>query len=152
MKLDLKGLTEAEKARAKRAAGEAIVEGINSVLDTSSSPVMGGQFKSLKADKTRSRLFEDGDMRAHISFEEMMESDHIEVGIFENAPEIERLKSYNHNKGDTLPKREFIPAPNKKFKTSIMKKANSAIDTVRAEAEEDAKIEQELINMILSDI
>jgi len=90
-------------------------------------------------------------MRSQITFEEH-DTDHIEVGIFENAPEVERLKAYNHNVGDTLPKRQFIPAPNKKFKTSIRKKANSAIDTVRAEAEEDAKIEQELINMILSDI
>lgn len=150
MKLDLKGLNEAEKAEAKILAGEILVEQINLHLDKSESPVSGGSYKRKLADgKSNSRLFEDGDMRSQITFEEL-DSDHIMVGIFENAPEVERLKSYNHNVGDTLPRRQFIPAPNRKFKESIMKKVNNAIQPIKEESKERARRDEEVLELVFS--
>jgi hypothetical protein len=128
--LNLKGLTSDQKEKAKSIAGEIIVDEINSFLDKSLSPVKGGNFKKKKADGTKSELFEFGDMRGHITFNEL-DSDAISVGVFEDAPLVERLKSFNHNTGDTLPQRKFIAAPNQVFNPKIMKKVNSAIDKLR---------------------
>ena len=92
-------------------------------------------------------------MRANITFEETV--DGIEVGIFEDADEIERLKAFNHNTGDTLPQRQFIPNDNQNFKKSIMNKVNVEIDVIRSEERqaelitlEDPQI-QESISMLV---
>ena len=149
MKLNLKGLNQEEKSRAKTTAGQILVDSINEFLDKSDTPVSGGKFKKKKEDGTNSQLFEFGDMRASISFEEA-DTDHVEVGIFDSAPEVEKLKSFNHNKGDTLPKREFIAAPNKRFKEEIMKKVDASIDVIKAEADRRKEIEDQLIADVLT--
>jgi hypothetical protein len=145
--LNLKGLTDSEKDQAKKEVGEIIVQGINDELDSSRSPVAGGRFQKKKADGSNSELFEFGDMRSQITFEEG-ERDEIMVGIFEDAPTVEKLKSFNHNTGDTLPQRRFIAAPNQKFKANIMNKANDAVKKIKRESEEI----DSLVNQILDDI
>ncbi len=150
MKLDLKGLNEEEKRLAKEAAGQVLVSGINEFLDRSESPVQGGRFKSRKKDGGVSTLFEDGDLRASITFEEL-ESDHVEVGVFDSAPQVERLKAFNHTTGDTLPQRQFIAPPNKRFKEPIMRRVNDAIDPVRERAEARKLVERELVETILTE-
>jgi len=147
VKLNLKGLNSEEKELAKITAGQILVESINEFLDRSESPVQGGKFKEKKIDGTSSQLFEFGDMRSQITFEEL-ESDHIEVGIFSDAPEVERLKSFNHNTGDTLPKRQFIAAPNKRFKKEIMDEIDRSLDEIR----EDAKARKEDEDLIVQTI
>lgn len=146
--LNLKGLSEARKTRAKIEAGTIIVEEINSFLDSSESPVKGSKAFEPKADGSSSQLFEDGDMRSQITFSEE-ESDAIMVGIFGDAPEKERLKGYNHNVGDSLPRRRFIAAPNQVFKKSIMDKVNRSIETIkREEKEEDERIINEVLDSL----
>ena len=44
---------------------------------------------------------------------------------------VENLKSFNHNTGDTVPQRQFIPKPKEDFKQSIQKKVNEAIKEVK---------------------
>lgn len=148
MKLNLKGLNQEEKTRAKQESGIAIVDGINDFLDQHVSPVSGGRFKQKKADGTLSSLFEFGDMRAQITFEEL-ETDHVEVGIFADAPTKERLKAFNHGTGDTVPKREFIAAPNKKFKKVIMDSVNTIVGEIKEEAKAKKEIEDDLVQTIL---
>lgn len=151
MKLNLKGLNEDEKLRAKRLAGNILVQSINEFLDRSTSPVVGDRYKSsLANNEGKSRLFEDGDMRAHITFEEL-ESDHVEVGIFESAPEIERLKAFNHTTGDTLPQRQFIAPPNRRFKKEIMERVEQSLEPVREAARTRKEVEKELVETILTD-
>ncbi|NQX99776.1 MAG: hypothetical protein HRT70_01335 [Flavobacteriaceae bacterium] len=147
MNLNLKGLSEEQKQRAKRIAGEILVEEINSSLDRSTSPVKGGKYKRKKKDGTDSELFEFGDMRASISFEEQQD-DSVTVGIFENAVQVERLKAFNHNNGDTLPQRRFIAAPNQVFKKGIMDRVNNAINEIRDEPDET----QSIVDDILGDL
>ncbi len=130
VKLNLKGLTPEGKERAKRIAGEILVDGINQALDSASSPVEGGSYESDKADGTPSELFEDGFMRNEIK-SRPANGDAVEVGIFQDAPLIERLKGYNHNVGETLPQRRFIAAPNQVFKESIMNRVDDAIQDIR---------------------
>jgi len=147
VKLDLDGLTRDGRVEAKIAAGEIIVEEINRYLDRAESPVEGGKYKKKKVDGTISDLFEDGDMRAHITFEES--EDGIIVGIFDDAPDIERTKAFAHNTGyrghphlsSPKNKREFIPTSRKGFKESIMRRVNSEINDIRNEEEFD-KFEQ----------
>jgi len=127
------------------------VEEINASLDRSTSPVKGGKYKRKKKDGTDSELFEFGDMRASISFEEQQD-DSVTVGIFENAAQVERLKAFNHNskksKNAPLPQRRFIAAPNQVFTDDIMNRVNSAIDEIK----EDAEIERELNDLLAQEI
>lgn len=145
MKLNLKGLTTKEKERAKEKAGEIIVEEINKFLDRSKSPVAGGRFKSRKKDGGVSTLFEDGDLRIAIDFKEL-DTDHVEVGVFDDSPKVERLKAFNHNAGDTLPQRRFIASPNQRFDDKIMRKVSSEIDKIKADSEETKQLAREVLD------
>lgn len=142
-------MNEEEKSRAKKLAGEIIVEGINDILDQSESPVEGGAFKSIKKDGSISTLFMEGDLRSQITFQEL-ESDQVVVGIFEDAPEVERLKAYNHNVGDTLPKRQFIAPPNRRFKKEIMEDVENALDDIREDAKLRRAEDATLVQTVLS--
>ena len=125
-------MTEKQKREAKRIAGEIIVDGINASLDASESPVRGGRFKPNKADDSPSRLFEEGDLRANITFEEGS-GDFITVGVFSSAGDTETAKAYNHNVGDTLPQRRFIPSPNQVFNKEIMERVEQELGLIRQE-------------------
>lgn len=126
-------MTKTQKDKAKKVAGEIIVEETNKFLDKGKSPVSKGAYKKMMADgKTVSDLLESGDMRAHISFEEHPKG--VKTGIFDSAPELDRLKASGHNKGDSAnhTKREFVPTPSKKYKKTIMDKVNGAIKEIKA--------------------
>lgn len=154
MKLDLTGLTSEEKLKAKQAAGSAIVDGIQKSLDSSESPVIGGGFKKKLKEGGDSTLFEFGDMRGVITFAELQDIDAIDVGIFDDAPTVEKLKAFNHNTGDTLPQRRFVAAPNQRFKDSVMKPAQEAIDAIKDIAESERRSVQEVLDIgnIIDDI
>lgn len=127
IELDLQGLSDAQKDRAKRAAGQIIIDGINDILDQSRSPVLGGNFKKMKADGERSILFEFGDMRDSLEWRDAG-GNSIEVGSWD-ADETPKL--YNHTVGDTLPQRQVLPFSNETFKDEIMDRVRQAIDDIR---------------------
>lgn len=130
MKLNLKGLNPEQKARAKAAAGQILVEETNAHLDRSESPVKNGKFKEEKADGEKSTLFEFGFMRENI-IHRPDPDDAVLVGVFEDAPEVERLKIFNHNTGDTVPQRRAVPSPNQKYRPEVMEKVNASIEAIR---------------------
>jgi len=99
----------------KKKVGEFVVEQINNFLDGSLSPVSGGSYKKFKADKKPSQLFEDGDMRSSIKWKSVKGG--IDIGVF-NKKEVP--KAFNHNDGDTLPQRKFIPDEDENFKRIIV--------------------------------
>lgn len=126
------------QTEAKFRVGDILVEQINDYLDRSTSPVSGGPYKPQKKDGSASQLFMEGDMRAEITFIET--DDGVEVGIFDGAPDKEIKKAYNHNVGDTLPTRRFIPLEDETFKRDIMSKVKKAVSEVRQDfAEFDVK-------------
>lgn len=154
VKLDLKGLSQDRKARAKEIAGDILVQEINSFLDSAKTPVSKGSFRGRKKDGTAADLFEFGDMRIAID-SRPNETDHVSVGIFEDADQLQRDKALGHNTGFKghpnerklkKYKREFIPAPNKKFKQSIMKKVNENIDILKAEQDQENELAAEILN------
>jgi hypothetical protein len=107
-------LTTIEKQEAKIQIGNFLVDKINQFLDSSTSPVSGGAFKKKKATGASSQLFEKGDMRSAITFTEFR--DGVEVGVFDDS---QAPKAFNHNTGDTLPTRQFIPTEDQNFKRVI---------------------------------
>jgi hypothetical protein len=131
-------MTSEQKALAKSEAGRLIVEGINESLDQSRSPVEGGYFERNKADGERSILFEEGDLRASIISKNKRGSE-IEVGVFD--PD-EIPIAYNHNKGDTLPRRQFIPGERQSFEESIMNRVNQRLDEIRDDRETELEDER----------
>lgn len=152
--MNLKGLSPDSKIEAKETAADIIIEEINSFLDASKSPVAGGTYRKRKVDGSNSQLFEEGDMRISLEAIDAGENK-IELGVFE--PDQTR-KAYGHNTGFKghpneakmkKHKREFIPAPNKKFKASIMKKVNAAIEDIR-ETQDNLTVAQltEAINQV----
>lgn len=145
VKLDLSGLTQEQKTRAKELAGNILVDQINSFLDRSLTPVKGGRWTRKKADGSVSTLFQDGDMRSQITFQELEDEDAIMVGIFSDAPAVETAKSFNHNTGDTVPQRRFIPSPNQVFRPVIMNKINSAINEIRQSGDDLSDIERRIL-------
>lgn len=108
-------LPSEKKSEIKKLVGEFIVSSINDYLDRSASPVSKGKFKAFKADGDASQLFKTGDMRSSIEFKETPQG--LKIGIFDND---EAPKAFNHNTGDTLPRRQFIPDVEETFKAPIL--------------------------------
>ena len=140
MKLDLSDLTPQQKSEAKALAGEIIVDEMQDYLDRGLSPVKGkGKFKRLSkkyADEFKGGnrdpdLFLEGDMRSQITFEDHAQG--VKVGIFSDAPTLDKLKASGHNLGNSANKtqRQFVPFPKGDFKKTIMDKVNKGIDSIR---------------------
>jgi len=140
-------LNRDQKTQAKNEAGRIIVEEINKFLDGSNSPVSGGKFKSFKQDGGPSQLFETGDLRNSITYKRRKGST-IEVGVFSKR---EAPKAFNHNEGDTVPERKFIPAEGQKFKQSIRRRVDEAVKRIKEQEEiqeERKQTVQELFSAI----
>lgn len=121
--------SEEEKLIIKSRVSTFLVEQIQTFLDGSNSPVSGGKFKTSKANGDPSQLFERGTMRSFIDARDASVNT-IDVGIFQDAPQVERLKSFNHNVGDTVPERRFIPEKDQNFKRQITTGIQSIINEV----------------------
>ena len=106
------------KKEIKALIAESVIDDIHKYLDGSNSPVSGGKFKSFKADKSPSQLLDHGDMRSAIDWKDG-KKDNVEIGIWDKD---ETPKAFNHNTGDTLPMRKFIPLEDEKFKQPIINK------------------------------
>ena len=145
-------MTESQRLEAVEAAGEAYLDGIEEHLDAGKSPVSGGKYRSKLKDGGISQLFETGSMRDSIRYEPHQTGGQItglKIGIFEDASEVDKVKSLGHNTGfkghpneRKLKKyqREFIPGAKKNFKRAIQAEANSAVDDIRQE-QADLEIE-----------
>ncbi len=110
-------LSSDEKEDVKEMVGDLLLEEIESYLDDSKSPVEGAPFKKRKKDGENSQLYLTGDMRSVLEWESV--DGGIKVGIFGNG---ETEKAYNHNVGDTVPTRRFIPLKDEQFTPAINKK------------------------------
>ena len=126
IKLNLKGLRGEARREAKTIAGEILVEETLKDLDRSRSPVKDAPYKRKKKDGTLSELREDGDLWASITFEETAGG--VKYGVFND---LEAPKAFNHNTGDTLPTRRFIPRNKEMPRDPIMNKVNRAVQRIR---------------------
>lgn len=104
-----------------------------SILDyvgDSRSPVAGGKFKkSLSPEyaeregKDNANLDQTGSMLDSLVFD--ISGTTLTIGIFD---EDQAPKAFNHNTGDTLPRRQFIPEDGQTFKKEIMQGIDEVIN------------------------
>lgn len=118
-----------DKKIIKTRVGRFLVDQIGEFLDSSKSPVSGGGYKRTKKNGQPSILSDKGTMRAHIETRDVS-ANILATGIFDDAPDKENLKSFNHNVGDTLPQRQFIPRPKQKYKKAILSGIKDIISEV----------------------
>jgi len=107
--------------------GDYLVQSILDYVGEAKSPVAGGKYKStLSEDYAKykkngdelANLDLNGDMLNALTFKTNASTGKVTVGIFDND---QAIKSYNHNKGDTLPKRQFIPDEDQLLKAEIIR-------------------------------
>lgn len=115
-------------------AGNAALDAVKGYMEGSSSPVKGeGKFKTLSKDYKKKKRKIAGNDKANLKLfgdlDEAMEIDadinSFTISIRDDNTE----KAYNHNVGDTLPKRQFIPDDSRgeTFKRSVVKKIKEQI-------------------------
>ena len=121
--------TSEEKSIIQSRVAKLLDDSVASFLDSSSSPVKKGKFKPFKAEGGASQLFETGALRGSIVSEPQGLS-FVKFGIPTNAEKVQRLKSFNHNVGDTLPVRQFVPRDNETFKQPILTGIKRIIEDV----------------------
>ena len=123
-------LSKSEKKELLNEIGDYLVTEILSYIGDTNSPVSGyGEFKKLSkpyADREklgdRTPILElNGDMLEALTFNSVDGS--LKIGIFD---EDKAIKSFNHNTGDTVPMRRFIPGKDEKLKKDI----TSYVDTI----------------------
>ena len=127
--LDDLGITGNKRKQAAQAAGEVALGGILEATEQEISPVnrMRG-FPGLKEEYKKSKRKKGKGTKANLRLnEEMLPS--MKVVADKNSFTIkitdptEKKKSYNHNVGDTLPRRQFLPddEKNQRLKPGIRK-------------------------------
>jgi len=97
--------------------GDYLVQSILDYVGEAKSPVAGGKYKSTLSD-LYAKSQKNGDMLNALTFKTNAATGKVTVGIFDDD---QAIKSYNHNKGDTLPKRQFIPDEDQLLKAEIIR-------------------------------
>jgi len=130
----LKSVPNEDREDAANDAGEAALEKISEFMEKQRSPVKGqfsypklskeyADFKQSKVGNKKPNLRLNGELLESLDVEADDDSFTISVtGSDENIK-----KAYNHNVGDTLPKRQFIPNDNQTFKGEVVKAIKDAI-------------------------
>ena len=119
--------------------GEYIFSEIFDYLAEGKSPVTGEKFQELS--KSYADAQKNGDVTPNLdlngdmlrSMQLKVEADGITVGIFDKD---QAKKAYNHNQGDTLPQRQFIPDKGEAFAADIMEGIIEIIDLYKEQAGE----------------
>lgn len=130
-------IPEESKAELLDDVGEYLVESILDYVGSAKTPVAGGSYDSTlsdsyakyhKAGDTLANLDLNGDMLSALTFEPDYETGTIKIGIFDEG---QAIKAYNHNVGDTLPQRQFIPEEDQLFKAEILRGVKRILDEYR---------------------
>jgi hypothetical protein len=112
--------------------GEYLLDSILDYVGESKSPVAGGEFKKDLSDsykkisgKTNANLDFTGSMLDSLQIIPDYENGSVIIGVFD--PD-ETPKAFNHNVGDTLPKRQFIPSEGELLKAEIIRGVKRIIE------------------------
>ena len=115
-------------------AGNAALDAVKGYMQGSSSPVKGeGKFKALSKEYKKRKRKIAGNTKANLKLfgdlDEAMEIEANENSFTISIKDDNTEKAYNHNVGDTLPKRQFIPDETRgeTFKRSVVKKIKDEI-------------------------
>ena len=115
-------------------ADNAALDAVKGYMQGSSSPVKGeGKFKALSKEYKKRKRKIAGNTKANLKLfgdlDEAMEIEANENSFTISIKDDNTEKAYNHNVGDTLPKRQFIPDETRgeTFKRSVVKKIKDEI-------------------------
>ena len=130
---ELKDVKPSKRKTAAEAVGLALLDRMKSYLDEGISPVSGkGQFKELtskykkmkrklgKGSKPNLQLF--GDMTGNLKIEAKKTAVTIKL-----TDSTEKKKGFNHNVGDTLPRRQWMPDDTDEQKLKDVNKVVKAV-------------------------
>ena len=113
---------------------EDIAKGISSVSGRKWKG-LSPQYKDVKAKETsavKANLELTGEMLDDLDWR--LKNKRIEIGWFKDKDQT--IKAFNHNTGDTLPKRQSIPRPSEKFRPGIRKEMDAIINEVLRDNED----------------
>ena len=148
-----------DRLRASKIAGEEALKRIKEMVSKQSSPVTGSSFKSLSADYKKYKKGVVGNGKANMELtgdmlgELDLDYDEDSFTIFIDDPD-EAIKAFNHNTGDTVPKRPFIPddSKNQKFhKKSVRDKYEGKIKKFASNLPQNKEKESTVGKVNLSD-
>jgi hypothetical protein len=129
---ELSGVPGELKRAVLNEVGEYLVTSVLDYVAESRSPVSGGKFKAkLSKDyaeregKDTANLDLTGSMLDSLTYR--IRGNSVEIGVFDSD---EAPKAYNHNVGDTLPQRQFIPMEDQNFKSEIMAGIDEVIEEI----------------------
>lgn len=137
VKLDLSGIPESQWAQVKREIKSYLEDAILDKISQGQSPVKGmKEFPKLKESYAKAKkggdrtpnLNLEGDLWNSIKAKSIGGEAALEVGVFRSK---EAPKAFNHNEGDTLPTRRFIPKNNQAFSDDIMSDIRDIIEGFR---------------------
>tara|TARA_Y100000004_G_scaffold197343_1_gene271266 strand:+ start:4863 stop:5465 length:603 start_codon:yes stop_codon:yes gene_type:complete len=130
----LENVPDEDREDAAFDAGNAALDAVKEYMEGSSSPVKGsGRFKALSKDYKKKKQKIAGNTNPNLKLfgdlDEAMEVDADENSFTINIRDDNAAKAYNHNVGDTLPKRQFLPDDQRgeTFKRSVVTKIKEQI-------------------------
>jgi len=121
---ELESIKPSKRKEVTELVALSVIDNIQEHLSRGVSPVSKGEYKKTlskeyakKKGKKVSDLYDKGDMLGNLSFTNTKKD--ITLKITDST---EKKKAYNHNVGDTLPTRKFLPddSSDEVFKRSIM--------------------------------
>jgi hypothetical protein len=126
---ELDGLPPVLKKDILNEIGDYLKVSILDYVGQSESPVEGGEFQvklseeyAKREGKDEANLDQTGSMLDSLVYKVVGNS--VKIGIFAKK---QTPKAYNHNVGDTLPQRQFIPESDQVFKKDIMRGIDEVI-------------------------
>jgi len=137
----LEQIPRADRSAAKTEAGVELLNAILGDVAGSRSPVDGSRFQKLSKEYRAFKKKKTGrtlaDLRLTSAMLGSLKVENSTKGLrvlITNS--IEKKKAFNHNVGDTLPLRQFIPndALEETFRPGIIRKINSVIDDFQESA------------------
>lgn len=129
---EIKSVPKERRKDVTELIGITVIDSIGEYLDRNISPVAKGEFKKTlsksykaKTGKNAADLQLKGDMLSALGFDNTATK-----VTFKITDTKQKKKAYNHNVGDTLPVRQFIPDDFKgeTFKRSITKRIKEIIE------------------------
>ena len=130
----LEDVPEEDREDAAFDAGNAALDAVKGYMEGSRSPVRGeGKFKALSKDYKKLKQKVAGNKKANLKLfgdlDEAMEVEANDSSFTISIRQDNTEKAYNHNVGDTLPKRQFIPDEERgeTFKRNVISKIKQEI-------------------------
>ena len=133
MTKELDGLTPSQQTELKNIVGNAFIDAVRNETQKQKSPVTGNKFDPLSPEYKAKKIAEGKGGKANLFLDGLMmgdlhhtnQSQSINLKITDG---LSKKKMFNHNSGDTVPKRQSLPDKNgQSFSSPVMRKINGII-------------------------